>query len=151
LVAATTPRLSAIVPAGGRELSADVNSATTLVAEAWAETLDENHPVSAAELAAAVGKARQALDALQLDADALLDALEDIIPSSFGAGLSATPPPGFDDLIQVLKSSAPGYEDPTYSLSGTVRDQYGVLVSGITIAFSDGYGMVTSDQVGRWS
>lgn len=152
VVAATVPRLSAIVPAAGRTMTADVNSATALVAEAWAEALqDENQSFSATDLAAAVQEARQALNALQMDDDALLDALEDLIPSTFGAGLSTTPPPGFDELVDSLNRSAPGFQVETYSIAGSVRDQNGIPKANITISFSDGHASVQTDNDGLWS
>lgn len=90
LVPGLDVRFGAIVPAPakGKKTAADVNSATTLVAEAWAPVLDgASSPNLADRLSEAVADAVDALNELNLDGPALSDALKQLILDEFGDGL----------------------------------------------------------------
>lgn len=121
VVVNTSPRLTALVPATDRSTTADVSSATSLVAEAWAEVVDpQNTNLSDSDLDEAIASVRQRLHDMQLDPDDLENALDALIPTTFGEGMPAQPPADLASLVQTVASTTPGYTPPKYDVSGSV-------------------------------
>lgn len=106
LIVGTDPRLSAIVPGAAQNDTANVNSATTLAAEAWAHKLSrDNGSISSALLEPTVDAARSGLR--DMNEDELANALAELLPDRFGDGFPADPPGPLADLVRALLASMP--------------------------------------------
>lgn len=152
IVTDTTPRLSVIVPATQHDATADVNSATTLVTEAWAESLQNGDTAFiATDYNGAVQQAQSDLDALNLDEDGLLSALEQLIPATTGDGLQAPADPDLQGVVQTIEASVPQAGVDRYSVAGRVVNDLEQGVADVEIAFSGGFSSVYTDIGGYWS
>lgn len=111
LVPNVNARFGAIVPAiaKGKKTEANVNSSTTLVAEAWAPALDGgSSPDLKDRLARAVADASDVLNDLNFDGSALANALKHLIVGAFGDGLRTEGlSPELTRLVAALTAAIP--------------------------------------------
>lgn len=145
----TEPRLTTIVPSPGKGTETAINSATALAAEALVRNLREHGgKVDPNGWERGVADIEAFLHDLDLDQEALMGALQDLIPESFGAGLPGSPPDMWSPLVEaVLGAIVLGY-DGTYEIEGIVFDQGESGVPGVEIAFSGDYESVFTDDDG---